>query len=300
MLPFLRHGITFVLDDLPDAFTFTNLSGKNASTQYTSNIVQVNGINAPITCTTNQGQLQVTSDAGGTTVVQAWASSVQISPGQYLQARLTTGGWATTTTATITAGPSYSFTWSVTTSTVTSTYTDFVGQGHYTYTVPAYTYLTEQMWGAGGGAGGIFRAVAQNSVFGGTGGTSQITNPSSSPLIASGGGGGGNGTLSDAPFDAPGGQGAAGGGANGDVNQSGTGNGGAPAPSYTDSGGNTFHGGAGGNGGYVQKTYTFGAPGSPAVGSTITIDIGAGGGPSSADWVGGSGGSDGQARISIG
>jgi hypothetical protein len=106
LLPFLSRGISFVIDSTPDPVSFTAIGGQTPSTWVYSNIVQITGINVPVTASASGGsaQLQVSSDAAGSNVVQSWASSVTVTVGQYLRVRLYTGGYGGTTTANISIG----------------------------------------------------------------------------------------------------------------------------------------------------------------------------------------------------
>lgn len=83
-------------DATPDSFSFTNEANATVSTQYSSDIVQVGGINCVVPVTISGAgspQFQICSDAGCGSVIQGWTSSPSsITSGQYLQVRLTTDG----------------------------------------------------------------------------------------------------------------------------------------------------------------------------------------------------------------
>lgn len=295
-LPFLAHGFLFLADETPDSFTFTDQTNKNAFTLYESDIKQINGISVPVTATTSGGssQLQVSTNADGTGVVQSWASSVTVQPGQYLRARLTTGGWSGTTSATINVGIGFTDVWSVTTSTVTGN-TNNYGVGTNNITIPAYNFLTVKMWAPGGGGGGVYNSVAKNTYFGGTGG--QCTFNSSTPLAANGGTGGGNGTRplpGQTIPQATGSNGSPGTASGGDFNTTGGGNPGGAGGSYPGWG----LGGVGGAGGFVQKTWALGDPGAPVVGNNYSMVIASGGASGPGDLAVGGVGSNGSGQMS--
>jgi hypothetical protein len=81
-------------DATPNVISFTDEANATASTLYTSNIIQVSGINCSVPVTISgpgSPQYQICSDAGCSTVVQGWTSSPSsLTTGQYLQVRLTT------------------------------------------------------------------------------------------------------------------------------------------------------------------------------------------------------------------
>jgi len=81
-------------DATPAVFSFSNEANATVSTLYTSDIIQVTGINCTVPVTISGAgtpQFQICSDAGCGTVVQGWTSSPSsIVSGQYIQARLTT------------------------------------------------------------------------------------------------------------------------------------------------------------------------------------------------------------------
>ena len=87
-------------DDMPDPFTFTDLTAQELSTLVTSNIVTPGSYIGPIPVTiTGQGNPEISIDGG------AWATSGNLNNGDTVQARLTTGAtYETIHTATITIG----------------------------------------------------------------------------------------------------------------------------------------------------------------------------------------------------
>lgn len=295
-LPFLKTGSLFIPDETPDAFSFTDQTGKNAATLYSSDIKQINGINVPVTAAISggSGQLQVSSDSGGSSVVHSWASSVTVENGQYLQARLTTGGWDGTTTGHITVGLS-STDWNVTTIAVTTGTTNYSGAGGHSVLIPAYSFITIKISGAGGGGGGCYANVAHDNIFGGTGTDSSFPAPGVT-LTAHGGVGGGNAAQTDFSGTHNGSAGAAGTASGGDFNTTGGGN--AGGAGSTAIGG--IAGGHGGAGGFVQKTWAFGDSGAPVVGNSYTLTLGAAGAGGTGDLSTGSGGSNATAQISTG
>lgn len=150
--------------------------------------------------------------------------------------------------------------------------------GTYGIIIPVYTTLTVQIFGSGGGGGGVYSSLAgpglvPNSVRGGVGGTSYFAAPSGT-LIADGGNGGGNGYIdqSDGSFTGFGEGGSVGGASGGTTNAAGSGNaGGGPG----DQGAIT--GGRGGRGGFVSRTWNYYDPGAPVFGASYTLVCGGGG-----------------------
>ncbi|MBN8538178.1 MAG: DUF1566 domain-containing protein [Deltaproteobacteria bacterium] len=106
-------------DATPNVFVFTDQSNQTTSTQITSDIVQVSGINCTIPVTVSgvgSPQFQICSDSGCSSVVQGWTSSPSsIVSGQYLQVRQTSdAAGGATSQATIIAGTTASI-WSIST-----------------------------------------------------------------------------------------------------------------------------------------------------------------------------------------
>jgi hypothetical protein len=106
-------------DATPNVFVFTDQSNQTTSTQITSDIVQVSGINCTIPVTVSgvgSPQFQICSDSGCSSVVQGWTSSPSsIVSGQYLQIRQTSdAAGGATSQATIIAGTTASI-WSIST-----------------------------------------------------------------------------------------------------------------------------------------------------------------------------------------
>lgn len=114
-------------DPTPNVISFTDEANASINTLYTSDIVQVSGINCTIPVTisgSGSPEYRICSDAGCAGVVQGWTTAPSsIVTGQYLQTRLTTdnvGGstykstiivgsaatvWSVTTTGDCTASP---------------------------------------------------------------------------------------------------------------------------------------------------------------------------------------------------
>jgi hypothetical protein len=106
-------------DATPNAFLFLDQANQTMTTQITSNIVQLSGINCTVPVSISgvgAPQFQICSDSGCSSVIQGWTSSPSsIVSGQYLQVRQTSdvaGG--ATTQATIIAGTTASI-WSIST-----------------------------------------------------------------------------------------------------------------------------------------------------------------------------------------
>jgi hypothetical protein len=141
------------------------------------------------------------------------------------------------------------------------------GYGSYGPVIQEYNTLVLEIWGAGGGGG---RSTFGPGSVATAGGTSYFAGPST--IYAYGGQPGsdgydrGDGTVYGDP-------GAAGGASGGDINTAGAGNPGGAGGAYNDS----FFGGAGGYGGYVRKTWTWGQPGAPVVGVAYGLVCQAGG-----------------------
>lgn len=80
-------------DASPNVISFADEANATTSTLYSSNIIQVSGVNCLVPVSiSGQGspQYQICSDAACTSVLQSWTSSPSnISNGQYLQVRLT-------------------------------------------------------------------------------------------------------------------------------------------------------------------------------------------------------------------
>jgi 6-phosphogluconolactonase (cycloisomerase 2 family) len=89
-----------VTDTTANAFSFTNQTGTYASTLYTSDIVQITGINYPISVSISGAgspQYQICSNNDCSTVDQAWASNIRtITNGKYLQVRATSSATSAT------------------------------------------------------------------------------------------------------------------------------------------------------------------------------------------------------------
>jgi len=187
--------------------------------------------------------------------------------------------------------------------------------GLFNFTVPAYTSLTVEVWGAGGGGGSGYYFGSNDGAGGGT--------SSFGTVSASGGGGGGRG-VTDGNYTSPGSGGSGSGGTTNLIGQSGGsmtyadgcyasgaggdaaggggagsagsigcilsytpgGNGGAPGGGGAGGGGVFADGLGGGGGGYSTRTYT---PGQLTVGSTISVTVGAGGVGGASGVAGGAG-----------
>jgi hypothetical protein len=162
------------------------------------------------------------------------------------------------------------------------------GYGSYAPVIQEYNTLVLEIWGAGGGGG---RASFGPGSVATAGGTSYFAGPSGT-IYAFGGQGGGDGAGSD-EHGIPG---APGGASGGDINTAGAGNPGGAGAIYNDS----FFGGAGGYGGYVRKTWTWGQPGAPVVAAAYSLVCQAGGAGGIYDVNGqlnGPGGSNASARL---
>lgn len=159
---------------------------------------------------------------------------------------------------------------------------NYTTAGTYSFTVPAYTTLTVQVWGGGGGggAGSGFRNARTGCMVGvnldgGVGGQSSWN----STLFANGGNGGGGVTDRFGASAAAGAGGTASGGTTNTTGNSGSGQtGGTALNGGTDYGGNggaTYSGcgasGGGGSGGYSTQTYS---AGQLTVGASITVVVG--------------------------
>jgi hypothetical protein len=275
MLPFLSRGISFVIDNTPDPFSFTAQSGQSPNTVVYSNIVKITGVNVPVMAATTgaSSQLQVSSDAAGTSVVQPWASTVTVQPGQYLRARLTTASsFAGSATASISVGL-FSTTWSAYNVAVTPGSAAYTSPGSYSIVIPNYNSFTVDVRGSGGGGGG--NAYVRGGGNASSGNYSYF-NPATGIVIGYGGGGGtmGYGYVDDSGtlqsvLGTPGAPGSASGG---DGNYTG---GGAAGGLGADQGDPYFQGGNGGYGGRAVKTYYYG--GGLAPGATVGIYVSPGG-----------------------
>jgi hypothetical protein len=290
-LPFLSRGISFIIDNTPDAFSFATSSGVTKNAVCYSNIVQITGINVPVTASATAGaKLQVSSDAAGNNVVQSWASNVTVQLGQYLRVQLTAGGWNSTTTATISVGLGTA-TYSVVTQAESGGTWNY-GAGTYDVTIPNYNTLTATIWGAGGGGGGSSDYQGGiNSYFGGQGGTSYFSTPGG-VLYAYGGAGGGNSAGANSS-GANGGPGSASGGNLQDVTGGGE-PGGAGSQFYT----YNVYGGTGGPGGLVQSQWQYGQAGAPVPGQTYTLVVAGGGAGGYGNTSYGNGGANAAGQIS--
>ena len=100
-----------VSDTTPDAFVFTDLTEQTPSTQVSSNTVTITGINEATAVSINNGEFSVNGDVFSST-------TRNITSGQTLQLRLTSGASAQTVTSTVTVG-TLSVDWDVTSETVT-------------------------------------------------------------------------------------------------------------------------------------------------------------------------------------
>lgn len=163
--------------------------------------------------------------------------------------------------------------------------------GSHSVTIPIYSTITMEIWGAGGGGGGNSSGTAYaNTWFGGTGGQSYFTAPSGT-IYANGGTGGGN--CTGGRVGANGANGSPDNGYYGDVNVLGGGNAGGPPQSWA-----PYVAGTGGYGGYVKKTWAAGAAGAPVPGVAYTLGLGFGGAAGAGDWAYGFAGSGATARVS--
>lgn len=92
--PLVDWSISTV-DDIPDAFNFTDVNPAQPSTLYSSDIVQITGVSTAVSVSiTGDGspQYRTCSNSDCSSVVQNWTNSGgTISSGQYIQLRLTTG-----------------------------------------------------------------------------------------------------------------------------------------------------------------------------------------------------------------
>lgn len=97
-------------DVAPDAFTFTNLTDQELSTQVTSNIVTPTNYDGPLTVSVaGQGTPEIRVDSG------PWLTSAEVNPGETLQLRMTSAAlYETTLTATYNVG-AVAGNWTVTT-----------------------------------------------------------------------------------------------------------------------------------------------------------------------------------------
>jgi hypothetical protein len=293
-------------DITPDNFTIPNVSAANNSLS-TSGSVTVTGItgSVQVSVTGASGSPQVSINGG------AWASTGTIQNNQTLQVRTTSGGAATTTTASITVG-TYTTTWSAftmycVTKTNLASIPNNTTAGTINYVVPANVFeLTVDVRGAGGGGGGGWNHVGGagapggrvlsnipvspgetltlvigggggggvNYMGGGGGGGSSAILRGATRLVVAGAGGGGNNGWNSAPVTA-----GAGGGLNAAAGAAGPGgNGGG--------GGTQSSAGAGGTNG----TYGNGYSGSGPYGGSGGVSSGGGAAGTSADGPGGSGG----------
>lgn len=137
------------------------------------------------------------------------------------------------------------------------------GYGTYSPVIPEYNTITMEIWGAGGGSATCSPGPGSVAT---AGGTSYFTAPSGT-IYAYGGGPGQPGDGETAGAYGP-----AGGASGGDANVAGGGNPGGQWAYW-----NSYVGGHGGEGGYVRKTWTWGQPGAPVVGSAYSL-VCAGGG----------------------
>lgn len=97
-------------DKVPDTFDFTDLTNQTVTTLVTSNIVTITGIDAPTNVTiSGDGTPQYRINGG------AWGTTGQISNGQTLQLRLTSGSAGTMHTALVMVGGSSQVAWNVST-----------------------------------------------------------------------------------------------------------------------------------------------------------------------------------------
>lgn len=107
--------------DVPNAITFTALTQQTMSTQFTSNIVQINGIACSADLNvTGQGmpEYRICSDSGCSSVIVNWmrGNPSPIIAGQYVQLRMTSAAVpGTTFTANLKVGLTSTTPWNVTT-----------------------------------------------------------------------------------------------------------------------------------------------------------------------------------------
>jgi hypothetical protein len=97
-------------DKVADTFDFTDLTNQSIAALVTSNIVTITGIDAPTNVTISGDGSPQFRIAGG-----AWGSTGQITNGQTLQLRLTTGSAGTQSTAIVTVGTSSPVDWNAST-----------------------------------------------------------------------------------------------------------------------------------------------------------------------------------------
>jgi hypothetical protein len=135
-------------DTVPDAFSFTDVTGAAVSTVTTSNSITISGITgATAVSATNGATFSINGGAYGT--------SGTISNGQTLRIRLTSSAIPSTVVSTTVTVGGVTDSWSVTT-TGGALVQEFNTPGAYTWYKPsvAADYLTQvQCWGAGGGGG---------------------------------------------------------------------------------------------------------------------------------------------------
>lgn len=167
--------------------------------------------------------------------------------------------------------------------------------GQYEFIVPAYTTMTVEVAGAGGGAGSSIHenygapiAASGNNGFAGS--ESRFLT-----LVGAGGGGGGGG-VGTGPYSAvPGSPGAPGVASGGTTNTPGGGSlGGAGTPYITGLG----PGGNGGNGGLTERTYTIGETGSPVPGEKTIATVGVGAPAGAFPGNQGTNGANGRVKVS--
>lgn len=104
-----------VIDMVPAAFSFTDVTDATTSATVSSNKVTISGIDAPAAISVAGGQYQI-YQSDGTTVVKPWGTTAStISSGQQVQLRVTASGTAATAVNVVLTVGGVSDTWTVTT-----------------------------------------------------------------------------------------------------------------------------------------------------------------------------------------
>lgn len=172
---------------------------------------------------------------------------------------------------------------------------EWTDPGKYEFVVPAYSTMTVEVEGAGGGAGSSIwenygAPIAASGQNGFAGSESRF-----SSLVGAGGGGGGGGIGTGPRTATPGVAGTPGTAAGGTTNTPGGGRlGGVGKPYLTGLGA----GGNGGNGGKAMRTFTVGEPGAPVVGEQLFATVGVGAPAGAFPGTQGTNGANGRVKIS--
>ncbi|CAM5399188.1 hypothetical protein AFEL58S_02007 [Afipia felis] len=264
-------------NSMPLPFSFTNTVNVGINAQVTSNTITPTGYDTP-------AEVSVTSGAQVSINGSAWTGLLTyIAPGEAIAVRGTSSGaWNTPVSFTITIG-GRSTTWTVQTGAVTGGNWDTGWTaGSWNFTTPTFfSWVRVQLWAPGGGGGGGGTYFGTGGAWGGNGNGGGIAQFDGGMYATggAGGGGGGPGSAAHQPGDAgaPGGHGDGyGGDAHTYAGGAGGGGGGAPSGGNPRAGG---WGGAGGTGGYVIKTWSWGAI-APATAKYVLLQgPGSGGAP---------------------